>query len=618
MSLHYSVKLSKSPLYSKQIPYNPVLDALFSGTSLGNYSGLDAHETLQDCDSKKQGKASKHKKITVAGKWCGRVWMVNQVHPYLRNCNVGRPVSSCNTRTIDSQLHWCARKCRVKDVEPSITIDSREQILTPIMAGTDKQPTVLSGNLSTLPLGSADIVHHEGHRKYKVHDANCKLMSEPSIKITPIEPISSCCTKNSQNFSITRSLGTKSKMPLEKVELLASTTLDTNVETITTSHPDDLLGATIVMDKNLDCCTHSKRKLDAEPTTLCLPVKKSKKRPDGHGDDVQAEFENNKEKTPPADVQNQYRIGTYGKRNDHVCLDSQETGENNFPLLHSCDTFQTGETESPADKEHDKTEYILSGDIDSTVALPGTEPSLCPPTQRKPIAKVRSKRNRIEDLAHPTENVPVKENTLISCEPSISVSKVPNSRNVGVSKAQAHSHSMPTTGEPEGGPSTRLRSRSLKSRIEVVSKDADKASLKSISKKISKRKKAAEKPVPSKNVEDENAYHCDIVGCTMTFPSKQEVLLHKRNTCTFKGCGKQFFSHKYLLLHRRVHFDDRPLSCPWKGCNMTFKWAWARTEHIRVHTGERPYVCTAPGCGRTFRFVSDFSRHKRKTGHLKQ
>ncbi|GAB4860532.1 hypothetical protein Ancab_035692 [Ancistrocladus abbreviatus] len=115
--------------------------------------------------------------------------------------------------------------------------------------------------------------------------------------------------------------------------------------------------------------------------------------------------------------------------------------------------------------------------------------------------------------------------------------------------------------------------------------------------------------------EDEEEFSCDIEGCTMSFASKEELSLHKRNICPVDCCGKKFFSHKYLVQHRRVHDDDRPLKCPWKGCRMSFKWAWARTEHIRVHTGARPYVCKEPGCGQTFRFVSDFSRHKRKTGH---
>lgn len=115
--------------------------------------------------------------------------------------------------------------------------------------------------------------------------------------------------------------------------------------------------------------------------------------------------------------------------------------------------------------------------------------------------------------------------------------------------------------------------------------------------------------------EREGEYPCDIEGCIMSFGSKQELIVHKRNVCPVEGCGKKFFSHKYLVQHRRVHEDNRPLKCPWKGCHMAFKWAWARTEHIRVHTGARPYVCAEEGCGQTFRFVSDFSRHKRKTGH---
>ncbi|KAL5227805.1 hypothetical protein ABZP36_016070 [Zizania latifolia] len=113
----------------------------------------------------------------------------------------------------------------------------------------------------------------------------------------------------------------------------------------------------------------------------------------------------------------------------------------------------------------------------------------------------------------------------------------------------------------------------------------------------------------------EAQYACDIEGCSMSFGTNRELSLHKRDICPVKGCGKKFFSHKYLLQHRKVHTDDRPLKCPWKGCNMAFKWPWARTEHLRVHTGDRPYVCHEPGCAQTFRFVSDFSRHKRKTGH---
>ncbi|XP_010250905.1 PREDICTED: lysine-specific demethylase JMJ705-like [Nelumbo nucifera] len=160
----------------------------------------------------------------------------------------------------------------------------------------------------------------------------------------------------------------------------------------------------------------------------------------------------------------------------------------------------------------------------------------------------------------------------------------------------------------EGGLSMRLRKRPQKKPCEVKVKPMNEKQMKKKGKETSSSNEVDTK-------DEEAEYQCDIEGCSMGFSSKQELVLHKRNICSVKGCGKKFFSHKYLVQHRRVHMDDRPLKCPWKGCKMTFKWAWARTEHIRVHTGARPYVCREPGCGQTFRFVSDFSRHKRKTGH---
>lgn len=111
-------------------------------------------------------------------------------------------------------------------------------------------------------------------------------------------------------------------------------------------------------------------------------------------------------------------------------------------------------------------------------------------------------------------------------------------------------------------------------------------------------------------------HRCDLEGCLLTFKSKSELILHQQNQCHIQGCRKKFTCHRYLITHQRVHADDRPLKCSWKGCNMSFKWAWARTEHLRVHTGERPYKCKAEDCGKRFRFISDFSRHRRKTGHV--
>ncbi|XP_025617297.1 lysine-specific demethylase ELF6 [Arachis hypogaea] len=160
-----------------------------------------------------------------------------------------------------------------------------------------------------------------------------------------------------------------------------------------------------------------------------------------------------------------------------------------------------------------------------------------------------------------------------------------------------------------------LRPRATKIAPEKSEGDADQDDKENP--KARRDRKPSEVPAADKNKKDdvEKPHRCDLDGCSMSFMTKGELQLHRRNLCPQKGCGKKFSSHKYALLHQRVHDDKRPLKCPWKGCTMSFKWAWARTEHIRVHTGEKPYKCKVEGCGLSFRFVSDFSRHRRKTGH---
>ncbi|CAL4920771.1 unnamed protein product [Urochloa decumbens] len=109
-----------------------------------------------------------------------------------------------------------------------------------------------------------------------------------------------------------------------------------------------------------------------------------------------------------------------------------------------------------------------------------------------------------------------------------------------------------------------------------------------------------------------NRFECNIDYCRMTFKTKTELSVHKKNMCTVKSCSRHFRSHRYLRRHQSVHNDDMPYKCPWDGCVMAFKWSWDRAEHFKVHAGVMPYKCTTPGCNKICKFVSDFTRHRRR------
>ncbi|KAI4365969.1 hypothetical protein MLD38_021902 [Melastoma candidum] len=72
INLFYSANLCWSPLYSKQMPYNSVIYKAF---------GRDCFNSPAKSDDFHRGSAKQKK--TVAGKWCGKVWMSHRVHPLL-------------------------------------------------------------------------------------------------------------------------------------------------------------------------------------------------------------------------------------------------------------------------------------------------------------------------------------------------------------------------------------------------------------------------------------------------------------------------------------------------------------------------------------------------------
>ncbi|KAK6123676.1 hypothetical protein DH2020_042584 [Rehmannia glutinosa] len=73
INLFYSANLSRSPLYCKQMHYNFIIYSAF-----GRSSPTESSTNKGESESK-----GRQKKIVVAGKWCGKVWMSSQAHPLL-------------------------------------------------------------------------------------------------------------------------------------------------------------------------------------------------------------------------------------------------------------------------------------------------------------------------------------------------------------------------------------------------------------------------------------------------------------------------------------------------------------------------------------------------------
>lgn len=615
VSLRYSVKLSRSPLYSKQLPYNKVLDALFCGESFDNNSASSAFDgsnisnlkwqfrnshssylRMGTGDSKK--KVSKQKKITVAGKWCGRVWMVNQVHPYLVGESVSQQPAFLSNQIGCSEVSvsWgCPRKLRTTDLDSK----SKSKICT--KETCDEQLFIHPTNTGKL------VVDRSLSRKRNMH------MEEAIID---------------------------SKM---KVQLFEDRILDTAVEdpmhfaSLPDPKPEDpFCGTSVGMTSCEDISTLSKRKLDIEPSLRVSAGKNSE-----HSlleNRVTSKVEGGYLEQGNSKIRKIQIIETHIGTDRHVSQDLKGNLDSSLHCTHS--GIETVKTEYNADN-YSSLDQVKSGDLSSRLSdskemseqlmlctSAGIKSSLPGSCQITSAGKMRSKRKKqagqndsFEVLQNPAENNQGDNNMPNSDKHAIPGSEAHVSCEPDASQGQISLCFSATAGYPFSGPTTRLRIRSRQANVATIDKDVDKVSTQQrppSSRKMPKRNKKVVNYVPSKDAEEEGSYPCDIEGCIMTFQTKQELLMHKRNACTFKGCGKRFGSHKYLIQHRRVHDDDRPLKCSSKGCKMTFKWAWARTEHLRIHTGERPYVCPIAGCGKTFRFVSDFSRHKRKTGHTKQ
>ncbi|KAL0722359.1 hypothetical protein Bca4012_036958 [Brassica carinata] len=510
INLSYSAILSRSPLYSKQMPYNSVIYNMF-----GRSSPPTSSPTTQPQVS---GKRSSRQRKYVVGKWCGKVWMSHQVHPFLLQ----------------------------EDLEGEESERSHLQIED--VSGERLLPCSVSRDATTM-----------FERKYS-RKRKMRAKAVPRKKLTSFKREDGVSDDTSEDHSYKqqwRGFGNEEEMsdddssnPISDHQQLKGLRRDKGVREFESD--DEVSDRSLGEEYAVRECADSDSSMDRDALEDSV---------NGHNDD------------------NIYRHPR-----------SRRAKVIRIPVLYDSDEIGV----------YQQRGYIqasrVGGDCDSA------DDSL----EEQEVFSTRKRQTRS------TAKLKVKTEIVESPRDA-------RDRTLQQSGYRKKNQDLDPYME---GPSTRLRVRNLKP-SRVSSETKPKKSGKKGSSNASFSRVVSEEELEEDEEENEEeeeeraaaAYECDIEGCTMSFSSEKQLSMHRRNICPVKGCGKNFFSHKYLVQHRRVHSDDRPLKCPWKGCKMTFKWAWSRTEHIRVHTGARPYHCAEPGCGQTFRFVSDFSRHKKKTGH---
>ncbi|KAI4319048.1 hypothetical protein MLD38_032696 [Melastoma candidum] len=508
-NLFCSANLCWSPLYSKQMPYNSVIYKAF---------GRDSSSLPAKADD--LGQRSGKPKKTVAGKWCGKVWMSHRVHPLLvQKDPEDQDEESCVHENIEGTSKG---RTETSTARKPVTKRKMEE-------DTKRTKKDINGERGA----SEDLLVYsrQHHQKFGV------LRPSKTIKW--------------QNFDTDNQADDDARLSCEGVlNQLAGPREGQSANSGSKFAPDSLSG-------------HDSPSNDLlEDSYLSQKIPKGKRAKLNRGDAV---------------LSRKFEEKCYFRTNRRMFGTKQES-------IGSEDAVSNDEDEGPQQQMNQRRERVSQNARTCVGAL----------HQIKGLKKLyKSRKQVVSGLMKVTTEC---------------------------TKKQEHSEDFDDVSDGE----------EVKGRLNKrVGKRTSKPSVESGGSKLVKGKssqtlrKNNSKPMAGKRFsglgivkkEEEGEYQCDLEGCTMAFFTSKDLNLHKKNVCPVKGCGKKFFSHKYLVQHRRVHLDDRPLKCPWKRCKMTFKWAWARTEHIRVHTGERPYKCGEPNCGQTFRFVSDFSRHKRKTGH---
>ncbi|XP_037407827.1 lysine-specific demethylase JMJ705-like [Triticum dicoccoides] len=144
-NLYYSANLAKSPLHNKQIPYNRVIYRAFGCSSPDN-----SPVKRENCE----GSQDRQKKVVLAGRWCGKAWMSNQVHPFL-----AQRIESSEAKEADKSSGVQASKRNsgtITDVPKSSK--KRGNMAVEVTIDT-KRPRLAEGHSSKPLKGIADVSH---------------------------------------------------------------------------------------------------------------------------------------------------------------------------------------------------------------------------------------------------------------------------------------------------------------------------------------------------------------------------------------------------------------------------------------------------------------------------
>lgn len=603
INIYYSAKQSKSPLYSKQIPYNSIIYEAF---------GQENPDTLTDYGEQTSGATKKR----VVGWWCGKAWMSNQAHPFLARSKAmfaakshdkvqDEPSTLGNIMISRGPSKRISRKKRGDSMEKSGAKKKR--------CSANDETALHGGSLGTNTETISDQsenfnVHnkHEGdefeeapstqqYQQHKLQNVDMKLSSKKQKSDKRSSNLHEVCYEDNDldcwlnidtgdNAAIGNLDNSPQGLDDEKAKSPGKLQGSKRKSSKGKASDDSLNG-----DKKLQ--KMNKKSISRKPNNGKI---NRQFREDYNEDntldnllDVESGVEatlGNLDKFPKektADV----KVEPRGKRQsgkDDKRSSNFRGEDNDVDCWHAMDSGDNATTGNLDNNQQQRLEAVKlkSGGKSQSCKRKSSKGKTNddPPDGDKKLqvvsTKSSSRKQKVDSINRQSREGPDEDNP-VDCLPKDEDE---------ASRDNCHKVSEEQTDDVK-----------VKSRVKTQT----------VKRKTSKRQ-AGDKAAK---------FSCDIEGCDMSFSTQQDLLLHKRDICPVKGCKKKFFCHKYLLQHRKVHMDERPLKCTFEDCKKTFKWPWAKTEHMRVHTGARPYKCKEPGCTQTFRFVSDFSRHKRKTGH---